>query len=94
MGAIADLAKNIKGVIEVHSIRLRKLGHYMTGDMVLVVEGDMFVKEADEIATRSRRENKTRFEGVIDIKVRIESNIAHDRHSTDLEIKKEESKEK
>jgi len=89
--SIADIAKNVKGVTEVHSIRMRKLGRYMTGDMHIVVENDMIVKEADEIATQVEDKIKETFESVIDMKVRIESNEAHDRHSKQLEIKIEKS---
>jgi cation diffusion facilitator family transporter len=88
---IADLAKNVKGVKEVHSIRVRKLGSLMTGDMHIVVEGHMFVKEADEIATTVEETIKKEFENVIDMKVRIESNEAHEHHSRELEVKTEKS---
>jgi len=87
VNAIADIAKDIKGVKEVHSIRMRKLGKYLTGDMHIVVENDMLVKEADVIATQVEEKIKDQFERVIDIKVRIESDEAHNRHSKELEIK-------
>ncbi len=87
VNAISDIAKNIKGVREVHTIRIRRLGPYMTGDMHIVVDDDMLVKEADKIATAVEEKIKKEFESVIDIKVRIESNTAHRSHSTEPEIK-------
>jgi cation diffusion facilitator family transporter len=91
VNAVEDIARNIKGVKEVHSIRMRKLGSHMTGDMHIVVENDMLVKEADDIATQVEEKIKDKFESVIDMKVRIESNEAHDRHSKAFEIKTEKS---
>jgi len=87
VNAIEDIARNIKGVKEVHSIRMRKLGSHMTGDMHIVVENDMLVKEADDIATKVEEKIKDKFQSVIDIKVRIESDEAHNRHSKEFEIK-------
>ena len=51
VGAIGEMARSIKGVKEVHSIRLRKLGPYLTGDMHVVVSSEMLVREADQVAT-------------------------------------------
>ena len=66
---------------------MRKLGSHMTGDMHIVVENDMLVKEADDIATKVEEKIKDKFESVIDMKVRIESDEAHNRHSKEFEIK-------
>ena len=87
VGAIGDIAKSIEGIKEVHSIRMRQLGPYLVGDMHIVVSNDMIVKEADEIATKVEEKIKEAFESVIDIKVRIESDEAHSKHSRDLSIK-------
>lgn len=86
--AIADVAKNVEGIKEVHSIRMRKLGRYLVGDMHIVVSNDMLVGEADKIATEVEEKIKEDFESIIDIKVRIESDEAHNRHSKDLTIEK------
>jgi cation diffusion facilitator family transporter len=91
VSAIGDMAKNVKGIKEVHNIRLRKIGPYLTGDMHVVVDSNMLVKEADEVATEVEEKIKQEFESIIDLKVRIESDIAHDRHSRELTVKKDES---
>jgi divalent metal cation (Fe/Co/Zn/Cd) transporter len=88
--AIGDIARTVKGIKEVHSIRIRQLGPYLTGDMHIVVGNDMLVKEADEIATNVEQKIKEEFGRVIDIKVRIESDEAHNRHSRDFDIKVDE----
>jgi divalent metal cation (Fe/Co/Zn/Cd) transporter len=88
--AIGDIARTVKGIKEVHSIRIRQLGPYMTGDMHIVVGNDMLVKEADEIATNVEQKIKEEFGRVIDIKVRIESDEAHNRHARDFDIKVDE----
>jgi divalent metal cation (Fe/Co/Zn/Cd) transporter len=88
VGAIGEMAKSVKGVKEVHSIRVRRLGPYMTGDMHVVVSSEMLVREADQIATDIEEKIKQTFEKVLDFKIRIESDEAHDRHSQELTIKK------
>jgi cation diffusion facilitator family transporter len=69
---IESIARRVKHVKEVHSIRMRKLGPYLMGDMHVVVDGDMPVKEADEIATQIEEQVKQEFDEVTEIKIRIE----------------------
>jgi cation diffusion facilitator family transporter len=69
---IENIAKGVKNVKEVHDIRMRKLGPYLVGDMHVVVDGDMSVKEADQIATQIEEQVKKEFDEVTEIKVRIE----------------------
>jgi cation diffusion facilitator family transporter len=87
VNAIAEVARDVRGIKEVHSVRMRKLGSYMSGDMHIVVSSEMLVREADEIATEVEEKIKKEFGRVIDIKVRIESDEAHDRHSKEFEVK-------
>ena len=69
---IEGIAKSVKHVKEVHNIRMRKLGPYLVGDMHVVVDGAMSVKEADEIATQIEERVKQEFDEVTEIKIRIE----------------------
>jgi cation diffusion facilitator family transporter len=69
---IEEIAKSIQHVREVHDIRMRKLGPYLIGDMHVVVDGDMSVREADRIATQLEEQVKHEFDDVAEIKVRIE----------------------
>jgi len=69
---IENIAKSVKHVKGVHSIRMRKLGPYLIGDMHVVVDGDMAVREADSIATRIEEQVKQEFDEITEIKVRIE----------------------
>jgi cation diffusion facilitator family transporter len=69
---IEKIAKSVKHVKEVHDIRMRKLGPYLTGDMHVVVDGEMSVREADKIATQIEEQVKQEFDEVTEIKVRIE----------------------
>lgn len=69
---IENIATSVKRVKEVHDIRMRKLGPYLVGDMHIVVDGDMSVKEADQIATQIEEQVKKEFDEVTEIKVRIE----------------------
>jgi cation diffusion facilitator family transporter len=69
---VEKIARSVKNVKEVHDIRMRKLGPYLVGDMHIVVEGDMSVREADQIATQVEEQVKKEFDEVTEIKVRIE----------------------
>jgi cation diffusion facilitator family transporter len=69
---IESIAKRVRHVKNVHSIRMRKLGPYLVGDMHIVVDGEMTVREADRIAARVEEQVKEEFDEVTEIKVRIE----------------------
>jgi len=69
---IADIAKSVKRVSGVHDIRMRQIGPYLMGDMHVVVDPDMTVREADLIATQVEQRVKEEFDAVTEIKVRIE----------------------
>jgi len=69
---IEGIAKSVSHVRAVHSIRMRKVGPYLMGDMHVVVDPSMTVKEADEIATQIEEQVKEEFDEVTEIKVRIE----------------------
>ncbi len=89
--AISDVAKSVKEIKEVHSIRMRKLGPYIIGDMHIVVPGDMLVKEADFISTQVEERIKQQFGDVKEFKIRIESDEAHDKHAREIVIEKNSS---
>jgi len=69
---IQNIAKSVKHVKDAHSIRMRKLGPYLIGDMHVVVDGNMTVKEADQIAAQIEEHVKQEFDEITEIKVRIE----------------------
>ncbi len=69
---IENTAKNVKHVKGVHDIRMRKLGPRLVGDMHIVVDGNMPVREADQIATQIEEQVKKEFDDVTEIKIRIE----------------------
>jgi len=69
---ISDIAKSVKHVKSVHSIRMRKLGPYLVGDLHIVVDPNMTVREADQIATQVEEQVKKEFDEIAEIKVRIE----------------------
>jgi cation diffusion facilitator family transporter len=69
---IENISKSVKHVNGVHDIRMRKLGSYLIGDMHVVVDADMSVREADQIATQIEERLTQEFDEVIEIKVRIE----------------------
>lgn len=88
--AIGDVAKSVAGIKEIHSIRMRKLGPYIVGDMHIVVAGEMLVREADSIATEVEEKIKREFGAVMEFKIRIESDDAHNKRSQEFTVKKPE----
>jgi cation diffusion facilitator family transporter len=86
--AIGDMAKSVKGIKEVHSVRMRRLGPYLVGDLHVVVDNDMLVREADEISAEVDEKIRKEFGKVMEVNVIIESDLAHDRHSQKLTVKK------
>ena len=69
---IENIAKSVKHVKGVHDIRMRKLGPYLMGDLHIVLDGELTVREADQIATQVEEMVKKEFDEVTEIKVRIE----------------------
>jgi divalent metal cation (Fe/Co/Zn/Cd) transporter len=69
---IENIAKNVAHVKNVHSVRLRKIGPYVMGDMRVEVDGEMTVNQAHEIKTEIEEKVKHEFDEVAEIKVRVE----------------------
>jgi cation diffusion facilitator family transporter len=76
MAAIENIAKSIAQVRRVHSIRMRKLGSYLIGDMHVVLSSDMTVQEACEITSKIEEQVKKQFDDIIEMNVIIELNVA------------------
>jgi cation diffusion facilitator family transporter len=72
MAAIENIASSIKEVKQVHSIRMRKLGSYLIGDMHIVLRNDMTVEEASAIATQIEDRTIKEFDEIIEMNVIIE----------------------
>jgi len=72
MQAIENIAKSITQVKQVHSIRMRKLGSYLIGDMHVVLNKDMTVEEAYTIASQIEDRTIKEFDEIIEMNVIIE----------------------
>jgi cation diffusion facilitator family transporter len=70
--AIENIANSITQVKQVHSIRMRKLGSYIIGDMHVVLNKDMTVQEACAIATQIENKTIKEFDEIIEMNVIIE----------------------
>jgi cation diffusion facilitator family transporter len=70
--AIECIAKDQPLVRGVHSIRLRKLGSYIIGDMHVTVDSQMTVKKASEIAFQIEGQTKRAFRDIIEMNVIVE----------------------
>ena len=69
---IENIARSIKHVKQVHSLRMRKLGPYLIGDIHVVVDADLTVRDSGKIAYEIEERLKKEFDTVIEIKVRID----------------------
>jgi cation diffusion facilitator family transporter len=72
MAAIENIANSIAQVRQVHSIRMRKLGSYLIGDMHVVLSNDMTVEEAYTIASQIEDRTIKEFYEIIEMNVIIE----------------------
>jgi cation diffusion facilitator family transporter len=72
MAAIENIANSIAKVKKVHSIRMRKLGSYLIGDMHIVLSNDMSVEEAHFIAAQIEERIIKEFDEVIEMNVILE----------------------
>lgn len=72
MQAIENIAKSITKVKQVHSIRMRKLGSYLIGDMHIVLSNEMTVEEACAIASKIEDRTIKEFDEIIEMNVIIE----------------------
>ena len=72
MTAIENIANSITQVKKVHSIRMRKLGSYLIGDMHIVLSNDMTVEEAHSIASQIEERTIKEFDEIIEMNVIIE----------------------
>ena len=70
--SIEEIAGSIRQVKRVHSLRMRKLGPYLIGDIHVVVDGDLTVRNSSRIAYEIEERLKKEFATVIEIKVRID----------------------
>lgn len=66
------VARNVPGVIEVKRIRLRRLGSYMVGDLVLGVDGGISVGEANIISKNVEEETRKIFDEIYEIIIKLE----------------------
>jgi cation diffusion facilitator family transporter len=76
IAAIENIARSVVQVKRVHSIRMRKLGSYLIGDMHVVLSSDMTVQEACGITAEIEEQVKKQFDDIIEMNVIIEPNDA------------------
>jgi len=69
---IENIARSVKHVKQVHSLRMRKLGPYLIGDIHVVVDADLTVRDSGKIAYEIEERLKKEFDTVIEIKVQID----------------------
>ena len=69
---IENIARSVKQVKQVHSLRMRKIGPYLIGDLHVVVDADLTVRDSGKIAYEIEDRVKKGFDEVIEIKVRID----------------------
>jgi cation diffusion facilitator family transporter len=71
-GDLETLVRSIPGVEKVKSVRLRRMGSYIVGDISVVVDGSLSVDEANRISQRVEKEAKKVFDDISEIVVKFE----------------------
>ncbi|MDR0372232.1 MAG: cation diffusion facilitator family transporter [Nitrososphaerota archaeon] len=69
---IEQTAKQTRGVKQVQKVRMRKAGSYLIGDMRVVIDADLTVRDACCITKAVEKNVKQEFTDILDIKVIIE----------------------
>ncbi len=87
VAAIKAIPMKIPRVKDAHSVRLRKLGSYIIGDMHVVVDSEMTVKEATKIAAEIEEKIKHQFSNIIEVNVIIEPEEAKPQLTQQLQTK-------
>lgn len=72
LNLIENIAKSVKQVKQVHSLRMRKMGPYLIGDLHVVVDADLTVRDSGKIAYEIEERVKEEFDEIIEIKVQID----------------------
>ena len=72
LNRIENIAKSVKQVKQVHSLRMRKMGPYLIGDLHVVVDADLTVRDSGKIAYEIEERVKEEFDEIIEIKVQID----------------------
>ena len=66
------VAKRVPGVKGVKGVRLRKLGPYIVGDIVLVVDGRTSVEDANRMSEKVEEDAKNLFDDIYEIVIKFE----------------------
>ncbi len=72
LAEIEATAKKTRHVKQVQNIRMRKVGSYLLGDMQVVVDADLTVRDAGKIAYEVGENIKQEFADIIEMKIIIE----------------------
>ncbi|MGD6807057.1 MAG: cation diffusion facilitator family transporter [Candidatus Bathyarchaeia archaeon] len=72
IAAIDKIAKNVPQVKQVHSVRMRKMGSYLIGDMHVALSNDMTVEEACTIASQIEAQTQKEYQDILEMNVIIE----------------------
>jgi cation diffusion facilitator family transporter len=72
VGEIEQTAKQTRGIKQVQKVRMRKAGSYLIGDMRVVIDADLTVRDACRITKEVEKSIKREFTDILDIKVIIE----------------------
>jgi divalent metal cation (Fe/Co/Zn/Cd) transporter len=72
VAAIDTIAKSMPQVKQVHSIRMRKMGSYLIGDMHIVLSKEMTVEEACVITSEIEAQTQKEYPDILEMSVIIE----------------------
>jgi cation diffusion facilitator family transporter len=69
---IEEITKTTKGIKHVQNIRMRQAGSYLIGDMHIVIDADLTVRDACRITNEVEDNIKQKFTDILEMKVIIE----------------------
>lgn len=72
VAAIEVIARDQPRIRDIHSVRLRKLGSYIIGDMHVKVDSQMTVEDAAKLAAGIEAQTKRAFRDIIEMNVIVE----------------------
>jgi cation diffusion facilitator family transporter len=72
IAAIDGIARKVPQVREVHSIRMRKMGSYLIGDMHVVLDGDLSVADACAVTSHIEAQTQKMYPDILEMNVIIE----------------------
>ena len=71
-GKIKEIAKSVRGVVDVYDVRLRSVGLFVMGEITIKVDGKMSVEDLNKITKEIREKIKSQIANIVRITIQAE----------------------